>query len=54
MKITKTQILKALKKVNRELALEQPYSPSVVHKTSKKDKSAKIANTIRNWKDENL
>lgn len=45
MKITKEQLLKLMKSVNR--SLETPYRPSVIHKKSKKDNFDKKSNTIR-------
>ena len=50
MKNKKQQLIKILKAANRIIALEQPkYSPTVVHKTSKRDKTEKISNTVRNY-----
>lgn len=47
-KITKDDLLKMMKKVNREFALENPGPRGGFHK-SKKDK--KPSNTVRSWED---
>lgn len=47
-KITKQDLLKMMKKVNREIALENPGPRGGFHK-SKKDKAS--SNTIKDWED---
>lgn len=49
-KITRKQLIKYLKKANRELA--QPGPRGGAHKTSKKDKQDRQSNTVRHIEDE--
>jgi len=51
-KITKEQILKLQKKVNRELALDSNHPRGGYHLTSKKDKNDRKSNTVRNWEED--
>lgn len=52
-KISKKQIIKFIRKANRELELEGPGRPQhKVHKTSKKDKFDKSSNKVKEWDNE--
>jgi len=51
-KISKEQLLKMQKKVNREIALESNHPRGGYHQTSKKDIENKRSNTVRNWEED--
>lgn len=49
-KITKEQLRKLERAAEREVRLENgEYRPTVVHKTSKKDKEDKTPNTVKDY-----
>lgn len=51
-KITKKQLIKYIKKANRELELQGPGRlPHKVHKTSKKDRFDMSSNDVKRWEE---
>ena len=50
-KIKREQLLKFLRKVNREIALETPHPRGGRHETDKKDIFRKSKNTVKDWEE---